>query len=96
MNRDTSKDKLKQYLPTDEELDKALGEAMRDGAQSLEHAAAPNLRTLRPNSLIKGKVVAVDMDRVTVDMAYKAEGVIPASEFGGNPPKVVKIEPICA
>jgi small subunit ribosomal protein S1 len=88
MNRDASKDRLKQFLPSEEELDRAMREAMREGAQGLTDAGAPNLRTLRTNSLVKGKVLAVDMDRVTVDLSYKAEGVIPAHEFGTTPPKV--------
>lgn len=88
MNRDPSKDKLKRYLPSEEELDRAMGEALREASSGLEKAAARSLATLRPNSLVKGLVTHVDQDRVTLDISYKAEGIIPLHEFGDSPPAV--------
>jgi len=36
---------------------------------------------IREQSVVKGRVIGIDSDRVTVDIKYKAEGVIPTREF---------------
>ena len=88
MSRDPKSDKLKQFLPSEEELDRAMNQALKAGADSLDAAAAPVLRTLRANSLVEGTVLSVDHDRVILDLSYKAEGVIPRDEFGETPPNL--------
>ena len=40
-----------------------------------------NERSIREQSVVSGKVVEMEGDWVTVDVGYKAEGVIPKSEF---------------
>ena len=43
-----------------------------------------NTHTIREQSVVKGRVLAIDNDRVLVDINYKAEGSIPLSEFRGE------------
>jgi len=40
-----------------------------------------NERSIREQSVVKGRVVEIEGDWVTVDVGYKAEGVIPKNEF---------------
>jgi len=38
-------------------------------------------KNIREHTVVKGRVIGIDGDWVTVDVGYKAEGVIPVSEF---------------
>lgn len=87
----SDREKFKQMLPSDDEVDRFLQEAM---AQEAASSASPSRgsalpeQDVRPNSIIKGRVLAVGPDRVTMDIGYKAEGIIDASEFGEAPPEI--------
>lgn len=82
-------DPLKDYLPSDEEIEKAMQEAMRqDAASGGMPSAGPTFQALRENMAARGKVLLVDHDAVVVDLSYKSEGVIAIGEFGSTPPAV--------
>lgn len=82
-------DPLKDYLPSDEEIEKALQEAMRqDAASGGMPSAGPTFQPLRENTAAHGKVLLVDHDTVVVDLSYKSEGVVALSEFGAKPPAI--------
>src|ERR1051325_2662029 len=38
--------------------------------------------TLKPDQVLKGKIVAITGSEVAVDIGFKSEGMIPRSEFG--------------
>ena len=40
-----------------------------------------SLRNVRPGEVVRGRVVSVTRDQVTVDIGYKSEGQIPIREF---------------
>jgi len=40
-----------------------------------------SIRSIKPGEVVRGRVVAVGRDAVTVDIGYKSEGQIPISEF---------------
>ena len=40
-----------------------------------------SLRAVKPGEVVRGRVVSVGRDQVTVDIGYKSEGQIPISEF---------------
>jgi small subunit ribosomal protein S1 len=40
-----------------------------------------SLRTVKPGEVVRGRVVGLSRDQVTVDIGYKSEGQIPISEF---------------
>jgi len=40
-----------------------------------------SLRTIKPGEVVRGHVVQVTRDYVTVDIGYKSEGQIPIQEF---------------
>lgn len=42
-----------------------------------------SLKPVKPGEIVRGHVVQVTRDYVTVDIGYKTEGLIPASEFRG-------------
>jgi small subunit ribosomal protein S1 len=84
-----SKDRLRQYMPSDDEIERAMEEALRQAAASGGiPSSGPELQSVRPNTLIKGRVIHVDQDRVAVDLTYKAEGIVAADEFGTTLPSI--------
>jgi small subunit ribosomal protein S1 len=84
-----SKDRLRQYMPSDDEIERAMEEALRQAAASGGiPSSGPELQSVRPNTLIKGRVIHVDQDRVAVDLTYKAEGIVAADEFGKTLPSI--------
>jgi len=85
-----SKDPLKSFLPSDDEIEKAMREAMRDDAAASDGipSSGPAFQALRENGPARGKVLMVDRDQVVVDLSYKAEGIITLDEFGKQPPAV--------
>ncbi|MAG56417.1 MAG: 30S ribosomal protein S1 [Planctomycetes bacterium] len=80
------KDPLKRYLPSDEEIEKAMEAAMRDVTVSGVPDAGPSFQIIRANTLARGTVIMVQRDTVVVDLSYKAEGVIPLDEYGDAEP----------
>ena len=40
-----------------------------------------SLRTVKPGEVVRGKIVQMTRDLVTVDIGYKSEGQIPVHEF---------------
>jgi small subunit ribosomal protein S1 len=55
----------------------------REGSTSFGDIFEASLRSVQPGDIVKGTVVAIDKDSVTVDVGFKSEGVIPLSEFIG-------------
>jgi small subunit ribosomal protein S1 len=89
MSDPKSWDKVKRYLPPDEDVDQALRAALRaEEARLTAPRPAPPLATLRENSPVTGRVVGVQEDRVLLDISYKAEAVVPLAEFGGTAPAI--------
>jgi small subunit ribosomal protein S1 len=48
---------------------------------SMEQLMERSMQTLREGEVVTGTVVAVSSDEVLVDIGFKCEGVVPASEF---------------
>ena len=87
----TDPDKIKRYLPTDDELEQALQQALSGGESSPAQSpgiAPRELQDVRPEALVKGRVLLVNPDRVTLDIGYKCEGIIDTEEFGDSPPAI--------
>ncbi len=55
----------------------------REGMKSFGDIFEESLRTLQPGEIVKGTVVAIDKDAVTIDVGFKSEGVLPLAEFIG-------------
>jgi small subunit ribosomal protein S1 len=55
----------------------------REGMNSFGDIFEASLRSLQPGEIVKGTVVSIDKDAVTVDVGFKSEGVIALSEFIG-------------
>ncbi len=94
MSEGTSWDKVKRYLPPDEEIDQALAQALKaEESRAEAGGTAPTLQTVRENTLVKGKVVGSQEDKVLIDIHHKADAVIPLAEFGDRaPPAGTEIE----
>ena len=94
MSEGTSWDKVKRYLPPDEEIDQALAQALKaEESRAEAGGTAPTLQTVRENTLVKGKVVGSQEDKVLIDIHHKADAVIPLAEFGDRaPPSGTEIE----
>lgn len=80
----TQRDRLKKFMPAEEDVEAALHQALA-GAPAAG-AGEPELVALRPQTLVRGRVLRVETDRVLVDLSWKSEGVIPRDEFGEEPP----------
>lgn len=57
-------------------------EPQESQAAGEEEDMASAMKDLKPGEIVRGKVVSVDDNQVLVDVGYKSEGVIPASDFG--------------
>ena len=64
------------------ELDQALMSADESGLATIESEADIDV-----NSIVEGRVIRVDEDRVLVDVGFKSEGTIPISEWEEGEPK---------
>ena len=53
--------------------------------QSLENAYDETLNKVSEHQVVEGTVIAADKKEVIVNIGYKSDGVIPASEFRYNP-----------
>lgn len=53
----------------------------REETKELEKLYAETLQRVERGALTRGRVIAVKSDGVVVDVGYKSEGIIPASEF---------------
>jgi small subunit ribosomal protein S1 len=67
------------------EIDAALSHAEETGLSTIESDMDVDL-----NSIVEGRVIRIDEDRVLVDVGFKSEGTIPLSEWEDDeePPKV--------
>lgn len=89
MSENQGRDRIKQYLPDDNEIDKALEDALRREEASPDAPThGPAFQAVHENTLVTGKVLAVTQDQVVLDISYKSEGTIATQEFGENPPAV--------
>lgn len=61
-------------------LDAPLDQLAREDFQSFFDDFLNN-RSVKEQSVVRGTVISVDDEKVTVDIGYKAEGVIPRKEF---------------
>lgn len=53
----------------------------REGSSTFGDIFEASMRSLQPGDIVKGTVVAIDKDSVTVDVGFKSEGIIPIAEF---------------
>ncbi len=60
-----------------EALAKSEGAASEDFSQLFEES----LRTVKPGEVVRGRVVNIGPEVITIDIGYKSEGQIPVSEF---------------
>jgi small subunit ribosomal protein S1 len=51
------------------------------GGDEFRRLFEESLRTVKPGEVVKGRVVFISRDHVTVDIGYKSEGQIPVREF---------------
>jgi small subunit ribosomal protein S1 len=51
------------------------------GGDDFRRLFEESLRAVKPGEVVRGRVVSVGRDQVTVDIGYKSEGQIPISEF---------------
>lgn len=69
------------------------GETRLDDPMAMEMEAlyAESFKNLEEGSIVEGAVLSVDRDGVLVDIGYKSEGRIPASEFSKEDLEKVKV-----
>ena len=53
--------------------------------EDLEKAYDETLNKIQEHQVVEGTVIAVDKKEVVVNIGYKSDGIIPASEFRYNP-----------
>ncbi len=62
-------------------MDEHQVDAERAGEDEFRQLFEQSMRAVRPGDVVRGRVVTVGRDAVTVDIGYKSEGVIPIHEF---------------
>ena len=61
------------------------GSSANVSKQELEKAYDETLNKVSEQQVVEGKVISVDKKEVVVNIGYKSDGIIPASEFRYNP-----------
>ena len=61
------------------------GSASNVSKQELENAYDETLNKIQEHEVVEGEVISVDKKEVIVNIGYKSDGIIPASEFRYNP-----------
>ena len=62
--------------------EKAANELSQSGSsESFSDLFEASLRSVQSGEVVKGRIVSIDQEVVTVDIGYKSEGIIPAWEF---------------
>ena len=61
------------------------GSAVGTSREELQKAYDETLNKVADHQVVDGKVTAVDKKEVVVNIGYKSDGIIPASEFRYNP-----------
>ncbi len=63
---------------------KAEHDDAKEIAQETMESYEESLKEIQEGNLVKGTIVQIDQDHVSVDIGYKTEGVIPIREFRGS------------
>jgi small subunit ribosomal protein S1 len=66
-------------LTSEDKHDQRIGES--GGGEDFSRLFEQSLRAVRPGEIVRGRVVMVGRDHVTVDIGYKSEGQIGVQEF---------------
>ncbi len=85
------KELIKELDQDREAIEREVEAAFADAAKSKEEEDGlyeSSMQNFEANHIIKGRVINVRGDDIVVDVGYKSEGIISASEFGGEPPAV--------
>ncbi len=61
------------------------GSATGEAKSALEKAYDDTLNKIQEHEVVEGTVISVDKKEVVVNIGYKSDGIIPASEFRYNP-----------
>ncbi len=61
------------------------GSALGEAKVALEKAYDDTLNKIQEHEVVEGTVISVDKKEVVVNIGYKSDGIIPASEFRYNP-----------
>jgi small subunit ribosomal protein S1 len=72
-------DLLKESTKPQTEIDDA-----KDIAQETMESYEESLKEIQEGNLVKGTIVQIDQDYVSVDIGYKTEGAVPIREFRGS------------
>jgi small subunit ribosomal protein S1 len=61
-------------------------------SKELEQMYAETLQQIHSGEVVKGRIIAVKSDGVVVDIGYKSEGTVPATEFSSEELKSLKAD----
>ena len=79
--KDKQTDQLKDF--DQEEFDNALYTKITK--EELDKAYEATLNKVSPHQIVDGTIISIDKDEVVVNIGYKTDGIIAASEFAYNP-----------
>jgi len=89
MSRLQAQQLVKRLIPSKEEEEQLLLEALGEGGEKLQEESLEDAGvSFRPDTIVKGRVARVNPDSVLVDIKYKSEGLIPLEEWGDTTPEV--------
>jgi small subunit ribosomal protein S1 len=73
---------LRELGPKEDELEKVLIEIFSDDRHTfIEKTYSAPVKSFKPETIVKGKIVNVVGKSVLIDIGYKSEGIIPTVEF---------------
>ncbi|MCA9323456.1 MAG: S1 RNA-binding domain-containing protein, partial [Planctomycetes bacterium] len=84
----TSRDILKKFSPSNDEVEKLLNQALGNDGEVEASSYEDSIKNFQQDTILNGKVISIIGEDVIVDIGYKSEGVVEMSEFGDEAPKV--------
>jgi small subunit ribosomal protein S1 len=83
-----SRQTIKKFTGSDDEIDKLVQAALADAPELAGTLTESKDAQVKPGAMLKGRVVMIQKDDVVVDVAAKSEGLVPLADFGDKPPSV--------
>ena len=78
---DPVRDLVQEGLGQPQEGLEALADSAESAGEDFSQLFEESLRTVKPGEVVRGRVVNIGAEVVTIDIGYKSEGQIPVSEF---------------
>src|SRR6187431_3218480 len=83
-----SRQVVKRFTSSEDDVERQLADELKQVADLANELNVAAERSVKPGSIVKGRVVEVRKEEVLVDFRSKSEGTVSLAEFGERVPAV--------